>query len=208
VTVVSNKYVAPAVSTALEINNSTGIENMLRKIIALSLCTFVVSSVSCISRQPQIPGKVFTVETVTKGPVGKAVDFTWKDGSKVMSFSEYTKGKVVLLNLWATWCAPCKREIPDLIEIANEMESKGVVVFGVSVDGDDRKVTLVNNFVEKTSINYINIIDDEMKKISTAYGGIQSIPTTFIIDRQGNVIQKIVGGQTKAQFMTALQRAN
>lgn len=179
---------------------------MLHKVTGLLVFTILFSACHVNAREPQATGKVFTVETVTKGAAGKAVDFTWRDGGRQYSFSEYTKGKVVLLNIWATWCAPCKREIPDLIEIARENESKGIVVFGVSVDGDDRKVSLVNNFVEKASINYINIIDD--LKISAAYGGISSIPTTFVIDRQGNVIQKIVGLQSKSQFMTALQRAN
>lgn len=153
---------------------------------------------------------VFMVESVVKpttgaGGVTKAVEFTWKEGNRTVSFSEYTKGKVVLLNIWATWCGPCKREIPDLVAISNEMASKGVLVVGVSVDHKENKFALVKTLVEKMSIPYLNIVDNLM--IADSYGGIQSIPTSFIIDRNGNVVQRIVGGQSKEAFMAAIQRA-
>lgn len=150
-------------------------------------------------------GGVYLVETVTKKGQGKAVDFTWKVSGKTQSFSEVTKGKVVLVNIWATWCAPCRKEIPDLIAIHNEMASKGVMVFGISVDQDENKYTMVKNFVEKKGVSYLNIIDN--LKIAEAYGGIQAIPTSFVINRNGDIVQKIVGGMSKAQFMAAIEKA-
>lgn len=153
----------------------------------------------------QAAGKVFLVESVSKRVGNKAVDFVWKDGGRNVSFSEYTQGKVVLLNIWATWCGPCKREIPDLVEISKEMASKGVLVVGVSLDEVDNKLALVKGFVERASIPYLNVIDN--LQIAQEYGGVRSIPTTFIIDRQGNVVQKIIGMQTKEAFMAAINKA-
>lgn len=157
-------------------------------------------------RVPQQPAssKVVMVETVSKPVKGKAVNFTWKEGDRTVSFADFTSGKVVLLNIWATWCGPCKREIPDLIEISKEMAPKGVIVMGVSVD-DREKAAAVRNYVEKVGINYPIVIDN--LQISEAYGGVSAIPATFIIDRQGNVINKIVGMLTKDQFVQALSKA-
>jgi len=109
------------------------------------------------------------------------------------------------VNIWATWCAPCRKEIPDLVAIHTEMASKGVMVFGISVDQDENKYTMVKNFVEKKMVNYLNIIDN--LKIADAYGGIQAIPTSFIVNRNGDIVQKIVGGMSKAQFVAAIEKA-
>lgn len=151
------------------------------------------------------PARVFPVNSVGTKTEGKALDFTWLENGKQVSFSEITAGKVVLLNIWATWCGPCRREIPDIVEISNQMASKGLVVVGVSLDQKDDAVNIVKTFAEKNNIGYINIVDN--RSISDTYGGIQSIPTTFIIDRQGNIVQKIVGSQSKEGFLAALQKA-
>lgn len=183
---------------------------MYRAFPIILIALLAISSVHCDGGTPQQSasgtGKVFTVETVTKMPVGKAVEFTWRDGGKLISFSEATHGKVVLLNVWATWCGPCRREIPDLIAIAREMGQKGVIVLGISVDKDDAKVQTVKTFVEKSGIPYVNIVDSDDWKIADAYGGIPSVPATFIIDRKGNVVQRLVGKRDKAEFVTALQK--
>jgi thiol-disulfide isomerase/thioredoxin len=132
------------------------------------------------------------------------LDFTMKDiNGKDVKLSDY-KGKVILLDFWATWCGPCKKETPDLVALSKEM-SKDVVVVGVSVDQADNTPTIVQNFAEKFSIPYVTIIDNS--KIAESYGAIQSIPTTFIIDASGRVVQKIVGLQSKAQFEAAVKRA-
>lgn len=174
------------------------------------LAVLALATVHCSGGTPQQPasgtGKVFVVESVSKKPAGKAVDFTWRDGAKVVSYSEATQGKVVLLNVWATWCGPCKRELPDLIAIAREMGTKGVVVLGISVDNNENKLQTVKTFVEKAGIPYVNIIDSDDLKIADAYGGIPSVPTTFIIDRQGNVVQRLVGKREKAEFVNAIQK--
>lgn len=152
-------------------------------------------------------GKVSTVETVRKVQSGMAVDFQWKDQGKLVSFSEFTKGKVVVLNFWGTWCGPCRREIPDLIEVQKEMAAKGVVVIGIPLEQVDNKVAVVKDFVEKSGINYLNVVDNPDFELSSAYGGIASVPTTYIIDRNGKIAEKIIGMMTKAKFIGAVNRA-
>lgn len=177
-------------------------------LMAIALC-MAAATIACAAPPPGESGGVYPVESVTKTAKGKAVDFTWKEGGSgtTNSFAAFTKGKVVLLNLWATWCGPCKREIPDLIELSKEMASQGVVIFGVSVDQHEKRLQMVSNYVEKAGVSYINIIDNSPPKIAEAYGGIQAIPTTFIINRDGVIVQKLVGMKSKAEFKAAIERA-
>ncbi|MFM8771870.1 MAG: TlpA family protein disulfide reductase [Candidatus Kapaibacterium sp.] len=183
-------------------------------ILALVLvCGYSLYLVSTADASVSVPaattqaGPVYAVNTVTAKGGSKAVDFSWLDANgKDVSFSSFTSGKVVLLNVWATWCPPCRREIPDIVQISDEMAAKGVVVIGVSLDDKGDAVANVRTFSEKNGVKYMNVVD-AAKKIASAYGGIQAIPTTFIIDRQGNVVQKIVGSQSKEAFVASLQKA-
>lgn len=143
------------------------------------------------------------------GPVtkGKAVDFGWKEDGKPKQFSQITKGKVVFLNFWATWCGPCKKEIPDIIQIANDLKDKNFIVIGIAVDqGENHEAVAekIKKFGETNKMNYINFIPKQ--DIVTAYGKIPGIPTTFIIDTDGNIAEKIVGAQSKDEFMKAINR--
>ena len=135
---------------------------------------------------------------------GKTPDFTFVHDGKTVSFSEFSKGKVVLLNFWATWCGPCRREIPDLIQISKELAPRGVIVIGVALDQGDNRATVVGNFVEKNGMTYPQFIDTDAFKLKSAFGSFASIPTTFIIDRNGAIAQKIVGMQSKEAFINAL----
>ena len=98
------------------------------------------------------------------------------------------KGKIVLLNFWATWCGPCRAEIPDLIELQNKYKDQLAIV-ALATDEDD--ADLVKKFSQKAGINYrVGMSSDELR---AAYGGIPALPTSFIIDLQGRVVQKHIG---------------
>ena len=131
--------------------------------------------------------------TNTENPI--APDFALKDiNGNLVKLSEYS-GKVVFVNFWATWCPPCRAEIPHFVELVEEFKDD-FIVLGISVDrpGDVAKVP---GFAESYNINYPVLFADQQ---IGAYGNISSIPTTFVVDKQGYVKGKIVGARPKEEF--------
>ncbi len=104
------------------------------------------------------------------------------------------EGEVTILAFWATWCPPCRREVPGFIELQETYGGKGLRVVGLSVD--QKGAGVVEAFVEETGINYSVLMADQ--ETVEAFGGIRSIPTTFIIDREGRIASKHIGYQSKA----------
>jgi cytochrome c biogenesis protein CcmG/thiol:disulfide interchange protein DsbE len=125
-----------------------------------------------------------------------AANFTLPDanGSPV-NLSDY-KGKVILLNFWATWCGPCKIEIPWFIEFENLYKDRGFTVLGVSMDDDGWKA--VRPFVAQRAMNYPVMVGNE--RVSELYGGIDSLPTTFLIDREGKIASTHLGLASKHDY--------
>jgi peroxiredoxin len=131
----------------------------------------------------------------------RAPDFSLKNlNGQTVRLSDFT-GKIVILNFWATWCPPCRIEIPHLKELYAQYRDRGVEVIGISLDSAGEQV--VRDFVEKNQIDYAILLGDE--KITLDYGGILGIPTSFIIDRQGRIRQRLFGLQTKEVFEQALK---
>ena len=130
----------------------------------------------------------------------KAPNFSLKtvDG-KTVNLTDY-KGKIVILDFWATWCPPCRRGIPDLINIQNEF-NKNVVVIGISLDRE-KTIKDVPGFIKEYGINYPVVYGDD--KIVGDYGGIRSIPTSFVIDKKGNVADMHVGLVSKDVFVNKI----
>jgi cytochrome c biogenesis protein CcmG/thiol:disulfide interchange protein DsbE len=125
-----------------------------------------------------------------------APSFTLQDlNGKQVSLSDF-RGKVVVLDFWATWCPPCVKEIPHFIELYEQYKDKGFAMVGISVDREG--VSVVKSFAGKHRINYPILMTDG--QVDKAYGGITGIPTTFVIDRAGNIRQKYVGYRDKAVF--------
>ncbi|MCX7908477.1 MAG: TlpA family protein disulfide reductase [Ignavibacteria bacterium] len=156
---------------------------------------------------PKSKPLVFFPKSIVPAKPGNLVDFAWVQDGKEVKFSEFAKGKIVLLNFWGTWCPPCRREIPDLIEVHNESEGKDFVVVGITLERDvENAETIVKDFVNQKGIRYINIIDKD-QSIARAYGGINAVPTTFIIDKKGKIVETLVGARGKQDFIDAINRA-
>ncbi|MFO1435350.1 MAG: TlpA disulfide reductase family protein [Gammaproteobacteria bacterium] len=113
------------------------------------------------------------------------VEFTLPDlQGKPHSISEFD-GKVVVLNFWATWCPPCRDEIPDFNALQSKYGARGVQFVGVAMDEKDA----VENFVKTLPINYVVLVGDEEGKITTSYGNeLIALPYTVVIDRKGQVV--------------------
>jgi cytochrome c biogenesis protein CcmG/thiol:disulfide interchange protein DsbE len=131
-----------------------------------------------------------------------APDFVLKDANgKPVRLSDY-KGKVVILDFWATWCGPCGIEIPWFTEFERKYKDRGFEVLGVSMDDDGWKA--VTPFVAQKKINYPVVLGDE--KTSDQYGGVEALPTTFVIDRNGKIASVHVGLTNKKDFEDAIEK--
>ena len=122
--------------------------------------------------------------------------FTLKDMNGVDVKLATFKGKVILLNFWATWCGPCKAEIPSLVEL-QEQYGDDLVVLGFSVDDPVEKM---RPYAEEYKINYPLLVGNGREDVQEAFGPLYGIPVSVIIDREGRIAKKHSGIASKAQF--------
>ncbi len=130
---------------------------------------------------------------VTAGAVkegAKAVNFTLKDmQDKEVKLSDYA-GKVVLLNFWATWCPPCREEIPSMAKLNEQMAGKPFQMLCVSIDDGGKADVLA--FFKKEGVT-LPALSDPDSEVGRQYG-ITGVPESFIIDKQGKIVKKVIGG--------------
>ncbi len=132
----------------------------------------------------------------------QAPDFALKDADgKVVHISDY-RGKVVLLDFWATWCGPCKIEIPWFMEMQRKNKEKGFEVLGVAMD--DEGWEAVKPFLADLRVNYRVVMGNDAT--AQMYGGVDALPTTFLIDRSGRIAAVHVGLSSKKDFEDGVQQ--
>ena len=105
-----------------------------------------------------------------------------------LRLSDY-RGRVVLLNFWATWCPPCRAEIPDLVELQRTWAAEGLEVIGVSLDEEGFEA--VRPFAEAYDINYPLVVDDGT--VAAQFGSLYGLPTTLVLDKEGRIVQRVIG---------------
>jgi peroxiredoxin len=149
------------------------------------------------------PSRVQAAESVKSEKDRKeAFDFTLKDADgKTVKLSDY-KGKVVLLDFFATWCGPCKIEIPWFKEFERTYKDKGFSVLGVSMDDEGWEV--VKPFLHDVGVNYRVVIGND--STAQAYGGVDALPTAFLIDREGRIAATHVGLAGRNEFQDGIEK--
>jgi thiol-disulfide isomerase/thioredoxin len=148
-------------------------------------------------------------EGATKGKSAPKADVQMVDRAGLKKALAAQKGKVVLVNLWATWCAPCVEEFPDLVKLDEKLRSKGLVVIGVSLD-EPRDGDKVVEFITKQKAAFPVYLrkggdsDSFVEPVDKSWTG--AVPTTFIFDRSGKRVGKpLIGGRSYAAFAAAVE---
>jgi peroxiredoxin len=125
------------------------------------------------------------------------LDFTMKDAqNRSVTLSSF-KGKVILIDFWATWCEPCKIEIPWFVEFQNKYGSRGLQVIGISVDDSAEQL---KPFIEKLKMNYVVLQGLGRDDVQDAFGPLVGVPITVVIDRKGRICGKHAGLTSKDIF--------
>jgi peroxiredoxin len=136
----------------------------------------------------------------SRSTTAAAPGFTLPDlNGKTVSLADF-KGKVVVLDFWATWCPPCRMEIPDFVKLQTEYGSKGVQIVGIALDEPGK----ARAFAQQNGMNYPVLLGTD--EIAMRYGGIEGIPTTFIIDRNGKLANRLEGYRPKAVFEQEIKK--
>ena len=138
------------------------------------------------------------VENKESSDLAPNFDLTSTDGKKI-KLSDY-RGKVVIVDFWATWCPPCRKGIPDLIELQKEFKNN-LVVIGISLDQDTKSDVIP--FIKKYGINYPIVYGTN--QVIMDYGSINAIPTSFVINKEGKIVDKHIGLVPKSEYVNKIK---
>ncbi len=145
---------------------------------------------------PAAPAAMVAKPMAALPKLGAAPQWKLQDlAGKPVTFADF-KGKVVVVDFWATWCPPCREEVPGYVELQNKYGKDGLMIVGVSLDQAGPEV--VKAFAAKYGVNYPMVMGDEA--VVTAFGGIEALPTTFLIDAQGQIRDRKIGMESKEDY--------
>jgi len=173
-----------------------------RSPLVLVVVAFVVALMLYFGyHQARRPGASAAPARLTQ--LSLAPDFSLEslDG-KTMRLSDL-RGKAVLLNFWATWCGPCKIEMPWFVELQTQYGSQGLQIVGVAMD--DASKEDIGKFAKDMGVNYPILIGKE--SVGDQYGGVPALPESFLIGRDGKIVDKIIGLRGKAEIEDAVKKA-
>lgn len=163
----------------------------VRRFAAAGVILAGLAFTGCKNEQPKPQASV-----KPDGDRRAAPEFSLKDvDGRAVTLAEY-KGKVVLLNFWATWCGPCKIEIPWFADFEQKYKDRGFAVLGVAMDEEGWEV--VKPYLTESKVNYRVVLGND--SIATLYGGVEALPTTFVLDRDGKIASTHVGLVSKSDY--------
>jgi peroxiredoxin len=185
---------------------------MIRYILIFLIGSFIFFSCSKKNDpvvQKDTPKQQTQQQQQTQQPQQKSspamVDFSWSEQGKEKKLSDFN-GSVILVNFWATWCPPCKKELPALSEISKELTSKKFKMVGVSVDDDKDDLT---EFLKTNNLPYsiAHKPDGLLEQYMNATGQNQNVvPQSYIINKEGKVVEVILGARSKADFLSLINK--
>ena len=172
---------------------------MKRSPLALIVVAFVVAIMLYFGYHQARRGA--TSARLTQATVAPDFSLESLDG-KSIRLSDL-RGKAVLLNFWATWCGPCKIEMPWFVDLQNQYGSQGLQIVGVAMDDGSKED--IAKFAKDMGVNYPIVIGKE--SVADQYGGVDALPQTFLIARDGKIADKIVGLRGKSEIEDAIKKA-
>ena len=151
---------------------------------------------------------VGSLTNVSMGDGKTAADFAWRDARGEHKLSNY-RGRVVMINFWGTWCGPCRRELPSLVKIREDLGRDKFEIIGINIGEQEQNGSsvpeVVATFASENNIGYPLVIGDE--NLVKAYGGVNVVPTTFVVGKDGKIVERIEGSRDEADFRAMIGRA-
>ncbi|MCE1165517.1 MAG: TlpA family protein disulfide reductase [Bacteroidetes bacterium] len=151
--------------------------------------------------------QVYKISAVDEAKGDKvAPNVTWDENGKKVTFAD-AKGKVLFLNFWATWCSPCKKEMPDLSAINTELKDKNFKMYGINVF--QKGNTTIDDVLKTIPVSYpiLDGNDNVVKAFEKASGApMDGVPTTFIVDKTGKIVETLVGVRDKDTYLTLIKK--
>src|SRR6266446_5472439 len=174
---------------------------MKRNPLALVVVAVAVAGMLFVGLRMARRSGVIAAPRITQATVAPDFSLESLDG-KNMRLSDL-RGKAVLLNFWATWCGPCKIEMPWFVELQKEYGPQGFQIVGVAMD--DSSTEDITKFVREMGINYPVLLGKE--EVGQSYGGVNALPTSFFIDRDGKLVAREFGLQSRSVFVDHIKEA-
>ena len=171
-------------------------------LVFIALCVIIIGMVLSGKYLSRVTGRNRVIVTGdVRGKAAPDFDLVSLDGKRV-KLSDY-RGKAVLLNFWATWCSPCKVEMPWFVDLQKKYGNDGLVVLGVAMDDSDS--AKIAQFASEMGVNYPVLLGTD--KVSEEYGNVDFLPTSFYIDREGKFVGKGVGLLARGEIEGNIQKA-
>ena len=164
---------------------------LMKKSIFILIMTCIMA-VSVFGQNKKVPDAVIKafegtkIQVVSEGINPIEFNLPLLDGTKI-SLSQF-KGKVVFLNFWATWCGPCRSEMPSMEAVYQKLKDKGLEILAVNLGDSKSKVSA---FMNENKLSFPAVLDE--KSVTGSYYNVQAIPATYIIDKRGLIVARIVG---------------